>query len=345
MTNDMIFHVKALKEVDEGRPVPKLWAIALADQGGDPDRARTRYMKLRVLDLGMQQKEYANAQQRLAAAAALKAATQGAPAPRASVHSRTAWPRPWVSAAGLVVLVAATQLLPVSNIYPFASPRMQSASASIVSDARERQTPKLLAVTQTATEPAPVDAKAQTRLADQYYGGQGVPKDQAAAAAWYRKAAEQGYARAQVNLAVMYKFGEGMPRDYAASVSWFRKAADQGDPAAQVNLGLLYEFGQGVTQDDAASATWYRKAADQGDARALVYLGSLYEAGRGVPQDYVEAYKLWSLAIACVPAWETELEADAVKNRDNVATKMTPGQITHAQRLARDWKPRSPVSA
>jgi TPR repeat protein len=344
MTNDMIFHVKALKEVDEGHTVPKLWAMALADQGGDPDRAKARYMKLRVLDLSIQQKEFANAQQRRAAAAASKPVTDGAPSARASVQSRAVWPRPWVSAAGLVALVAATQLLPIGNMNPLASPRMQSANASIEPDARERQTPQLLAANQVVTEPAPVDAMAQTTLGDQYYGGRGVPKDHAAAATWYGKAAEQGYAKAQINLAVMYKFGEGLPRDYAKSANWFRKAADQGDATAQVNLGLLYEFGQGVAQDDATAATWYRKAADQGDARALAYLGSLYEAGRGVSQDYVEAYTLWSLAIARTPTWETELEAETVKNRDSVAAKMTSGQIAQAQKLSRDWKPRSPAS-
>jgi hypothetical protein len=30
----------------------------------------------------------------------------------------------------------------------------------------------------------------------------------------------------------------------------------------------------------------------------------------------------------------------AVKNRDDVATKMTPAQIAEAQRMAREWKPK-----
>jgi len=42
MTNDMIFHVKALKEVDENCPVPALWAMAIADACGNPDRAKAR---------------------------------------------------------------------------------------------------------------------------------------------------------------------------------------------------------------------------------------------------------------------------------------------------------------
>ena len=31
-------------------------------------------------------------------------------------------------------------------------------------------------------------------------------------------------------------------------------------------------------------------------------------------------------------------DTDAIKNRDRVATKMTPAQIAEAQKLAREWK-------
>ena len=41
-----------------------------------------------------------------------------------------------------------------------------------------------------------------------------MPQDYAQAAAWYRKAADQGYAGAQYNLGVMYANGQGVPQDY-----------------------------------------------------------------------------------------------------------------------------------
>lgn len=40
------------------------------------------------------------------------------------------------------------------------------------------------------------EAKAQYALGSSSFYGRGVPKDDAAAALWYRKAAEQGYAKA-----------------------------------------------------------------------------------------------------------------------------------------------------
>ena len=45
-----------------------------------------------------------------------------------------------------------------------------------------------------------------------YENGRGMPQDFAGAAAWYRKAAEQGYAKAQDHLGVMYQYGRGISR-------------------------------------------------------------------------------------------------------------------------------------
>ena len=86
----------------------------------------------------------------------------------------------------------------------------------------------------------------------------------------------------RVNLALLYVKGEGVPKDDAQAAAWYRKAADQGDVAAQSNLGLLYAKGKGVAQDYAEAAKWYRKAADQGDLAAQINLALLYAKGQGV---------------------------------------------------------------
>jgi TPR repeat protein len=52
------------------------------------------------------------------------------------------------------------------------------------------------------------DAETQYLLGEDYYQGQGVPKDKEAATLWYRRAAEQGYLQAQIQLGEMYFFGE-----------------------------------------------------------------------------------------------------------------------------------------
>ncbi|MGB7971655.1 MAG: tetratricopeptide repeat protein [Candidatus Deferrimicrobiaceae bacterium] len=108
------------------------------------------------------------------------------------------------------------------------------------------------------------DAEAQTALAERYQKGEGVPKNDAEAAKWYRKAAEQGVPDAQVNLGLMQANGQGGPRDYGEAVEWYRKAAEQGNEKAQHGLGVMYHNGFGVERNDAEAMEWFRKAAKQG---------------------------------------------------------------------------------
>src|SRR5271157_4999690 len=106
------------------------------------------------------------------------------------------------------------------------------------------------------------DAGAQVKLGGLYYVGHGVQQDYAQAAAWYRKAADQGLAEAQFMLGVYYDSGgRSVPQDYAQAATWYRKAADQGFAVAQYSLGILYSRGQGVPQSFAESYFWLNLAA------------------------------------------------------------------------------------
>ena len=78
--------------------------------------------------------------------------------------------------------------------------------------------------------------------------------------------------------------------------------------------------------------TEWRSAATSGDRRAMLALGRLYAQGLGVLQDYMEAHKWFNLAAS-------RGEADAVPERDALASKMTPQQIAAAQQRAAAWQP------
>jgi TPR repeat protein len=164
--------------------------------------------------------------------------------------------------------------------------------------------------------------QAQFSLGERYRRGQGVAQDDAEAAKWYQKAAEQGHAeaqyilaqaqdfevtkraaergdaKAQYNLGVMYKTSGawGGSKNYFEAVKWFRKAAEQGFTLAQYSLGGMYAFGQGVAKDNAEAVKWYRKAAEQGNAAAQYNLGKMYLDGLGVARSHVEATKWWRKA-------------------------------------------------
>ncbi len=182
------------------------------------------------------------------------------------------------------------------------------------------------------------DDQAQYYLGSMYHYGQGVPQGYAEAVKLYRKAAEQGYANAQNTLGFMYASGRGVPQDDAEAMEWYRKAAEQGYAPAQYNIGFLYRKGRGVPQDYAEAMKWYRKAAEQGHAKAQLFLGNMYGNGQGVPRDDVQAYMWFKLASSTFPPGKGH--DLAVKNRDIVAEKMTPAQISDAERLAREWKPK-----
>ena len=128
--------------------------------------------------------------------------------------------------------------------------------------------------------------------------------------------------------------------DHGAAAQTYRLLAEQGVAEAQSNLGAMYYLGQGVPQDYVQAVKWYRLAAEQGDAAAQNNLGTMYEYGRGVPQDYVQAHKWYSLA-ASQALTKAESHERVVKNRDQAAARMTPAQLAEAQRLAREWKPKS----
>jgi len=73
---------------------------------------------------------------------------------------------------------------------------------------------------------------------------------------------------------------------------------------------------------------WYHLAADQGHAAAQSFLGFMYENGNDVLQDNVLAHMWYNLASA-------NGAESAGKWRDQIAAKMTPADVSEAQRRAR----------
>ncbi len=57
-------------------------------------------------------------------------------------------------------------------------------------------------------------------------------------------------------------YGLGGERDYAAAARWYRMAAEQGDARARTYLGVMYSEGLGVPRDDVAAQHWFEKATE-----------------------------------------------------------------------------------
>ena len=157
--------------------------------------------------------------------------------------------------------------------------------------------------------------------------------DYATALREWRPLAEKGDALAQYNLGVLYRKGRGVPQDDVQARGWYAKAAAQGQAKAQFNLGTLYFNGEGVPKDYQQALRWFRLAADQGEALAQTKIAIMYDEGQGVPKNLVQAYKWYSLAA-------TNGDKPAPQLRDLLANQMTSAQISEAQRLAQEWKPK-----
>ena len=116
--------------------------------------------------------------------------------------------------------------------------------------------------------------------------------------------------------------------DFATALRESRPLAEQGDAGSQSILGNMYSRGEGVPQDYTEAVVWYRKAAEQAYVFAQYRLGVVYSNGEGVPQDYVLAHMWFNLATA-------NGHVDGAFLRDALATKMTPEDVSEAQRRAR----------
>jgi len=87
------------------------------------------------------------------------------------------------------------------------------------------------------------NVQARGNLESLFAEGRGAPEG-AAALDWYRRGAEAGVMSAQYQLGRIYAKGEIVPRNDALAAEWLMKAAQQGHPAARKEAAeLLYAMG------------------------------------------------------------------------------------------------------
>ncbi len=145
-------------------------------------------------------------------------------------------------------------------------------------------------------------ARSQSSLGRLYEEG---GRDFAAAAGWYRKAADQDDEMGLCNLAVLLLQGRGVTQDPAQAIALLTKAATQGSAFAKHRLAVCYQEGEGVPQDYARCVHWYSQAAAQGYGPSINNLADKFENGLGVPKDLAKAFQLYSVAAEknIIAAW------------------------------------------
>jgi TPR repeat protein len=129
-------------------------------------------------------------------------------------------------------------------------------------------------------------------------------------------------------------------KDMATAVRIWKVWAGKGNAEARTLLGAMYWSGEGVPRDHKEAARLYTLAANQGYARAQNDIGFMLGFGEGVPPaDNVEAYKWLTLAIKGYTEKNQDRLDQARKDLATLAKRMSPAQISEAERRAKAFKP------
>lgn len=179
-----------------------------------------------------------------------------------------------------------------------------------------------------------------------------------------RPLAEAGHTDAQFFMSRTYmphsilKPSAPTPFDWQQGIPWLKRAADGGNARAQWLLGDWYYHGSlGRVQRDYFNTDWekvrhyLRAAADQGLAIAQGALARFYHDSHGVEMNkaafkahadeyFPSAWMYYTLASQRYTAQDRagvarkQMKLDL---RDELATRMTAGQLAEARRLTEDW--------
>ncbi|AID27871.2 localization factor PodJL [Mesorhizobium sp. USDA 4775] len=175
------------------------------------------------------------------------------------------------------------------------------------------------------------DAKALFEIGSRYAESRGVKEDMAAAAKWYEKSAELGFAPAEYRIGNFYEKGIGVARDIKKSKTWYQMAAEQGNASAMHNLAVLFAMAADGVTDNESAAHWFQEAADLGVKDSQFNLGILAAKGVGMKQNLEESYK-WFALVAKTG------DKDAAAKRDEIANALRPEQLERARAATELWK-------
>ncbi len=112
------------------------------------------------------------------------------------------------------------------------------------------------------------NTRAMIYLSLLYNQGRVVPKDEATAMRFARKAIEGGLVRAYGTMGQIYQ-NKG---ELEEAVSWFRRGAEAGDPFSQGMLGFMYMGGFGVDRSEEEAKRWWTMGRWNGDRLSSGYL-------------------------------------------------------------------------
>ena len=237
------------------------------------------------------------------AAAAVIADETGASFIRQRVENADEWP------ALMAAILAKYGRLDIA----FANAGMESGDSSVETITTTFYVPVTpqQAVERAKREASSGDAKFQNYLAQMYYAGYLVPRDDQLARRWFEASARQGNAASQGQFGYFLAQGIGGNRDLAEGLKWLRLGADQGDGAAESFYGTAL-LTQGIRDpkfDPRPALAYTVRGAEKGEVTAQAMLGQTFRS--------MEVWRLQSnpvLAVRWLRAAADQGEANSMES-------------------------------
>jgi hypothetical protein len=100
------------------------------------------------------------------------------------------------------------------------------------------------------------------------------------------------------------------PESDAAAARYFHKGCEGGYAPACNGLGLLHKEGRGVPQDDAAAVRLYRQACAAGASTGCRHLADVLRSGKGTAVDHAAADRAAMRAV-CLNDGPSDIDPDS----------------------------------
>jgi TPR repeat protein len=136
-----------------------------------------------------------------------------------------------------------------------------------------RTTPRLPRISNCQPTKGALDGLVNYGLCLCLRNGDGLPRNSAEAAKFFKFAADQADAFSQAKYGLRLKNGDGVERDMAEGARYVEMAADEGFSQGENEYGLCLKLGEEVPRDLVLGAKYFKMVADQGDPEGQLTMG------------------------------------------------------------------------
>ncbi len=198
------------------------------------------------------------------------------------------------------------------------------------------------------------DARATSALAEIYFFGKGVEKNDSYAKYYLQRAMREGKKNKKL-ASVLSRVKAEEPvniecLDYGTLIfelaveaeekselelafNLFLMSAELKNAKAQYRVGLYYAQGMGVERNEETAVEWYQRAAESKNADAIIALGNAYREGKGVLKDDNKCLQYYTQAADLGDARAIYILADCYFNGD-IAERDVPRAVRLYQKSA-----------